>query len=61
MANKPNDVHWYNMKITDQERAKATFYAWAVLVMLLTLSLASLIGIELWHRKEAALAPGVTL
>lgn len=49
------------MKVTDQERSKATFYAWAVLVMLLTLSLASLIGIELWHISEEKKTPGTTL
>lgn len=48
LANKPNDVFWYNMKITDEERSKNIRYSWAVLVMLLIISLASLIGIQLW-------------
>jgi hypothetical protein len=50
-ANRPNDVYWFNMKVSDGERNKNIFYSWAVLDMLLILSLAALVGIEFWQTS----------
>ena len=49
LANKPEDIYWYNMKVTDSERSKNIFYSYAILFMLLVLSFASLIGVQYWQ------------
>lgn len=46
---KPEDIYWYNMKVSDSERSKNIFYSCAILFMLLVLSFASLIGLQYWQ------------
>ena len=49
LTNKPEDIYWYNMKVSDSERRKYIFYSNAILFMLLVLSFASLIGLQYWQ------------
>lgn len=46
LTNKPEDIYWYNMKVTDAERSKFRFYSNVVLFLLLVVSFASLIGLQ---------------
>lgn len=47
-TNMPSDIFWYNMKISDSQRSKNIFYSYAILFMLLLISLAALIGLSFW-------------
>ena len=49
LTNKPEDIYWYNMKVSDAERRRYYFYSYAILFMLLVLSFASLIGLQYWQ------------
>lgn len=48
--NSPEDIYWYNMKITDKERRTYIFYTSAVLFMMLVLSFAALVALQYWQR-----------
>ena len=55
-ANKPSDIYWFNMKVKDEERTTYTRYAWGVLIMLLIISFASFVGLELLQSHETVRA-----
>ena len=44
-SSKPNDIYWYNMKISDRERKKNMIYSYIVLFMLLVIALGGLLGL----------------
>jgi len=50
-TNKPEDIYWYNMKVSDTERKKNIFYSYAILFMLLILSFASLVGLQYLQKN----------
>ena len=44
-SSKPNDIYWYNMKISDRERKKTIIYSYIVLFMTLVVALGGLLGL----------------
>ena len=60
-ASKPNDVYWYNMKISDSVRRKKILYSWGVLSMLLVLSFAALMLLQYWKLSAASAKVGYSL
>ena len=49
------------MKVSDSERLKNIFYSYAILFMLLVLSLAGFLGIQFWQKDENARAEQLEL
>ena len=47
--NKPEDIYWYNMKVSDSDRSRYIFYSSSILFMLLILSFGSLVGLQYWQ------------
>jgi hypothetical protein len=45
---QPTDVFWYNLKVSDAQRAKDIFYSYVILFMMLILSFAALMGLQFW-------------
>lgn len=45
-ANKPSEIYWMNLAITDEERTTRSRYSWGVLGMFLIISFAAFLGLE---------------
>lgn len=54
-ASNPNDIYWYNMKVSDQERRKNVIYSSIVLLMLLVVSFGALLGMEYLRTGQSNL------
>ena len=57
MAPKPNDVFWYNMKVSDVYRKKQTFYSYIIMVLTLLFLLGGLIALNIWKTSVASSLP----
>lgn len=52
-TNQPEDIFWYNMKVTDYERTRNIFYSYCILFMLLVVSFGALLGLQFWQLAQA--------
>lgn len=53
MAPKPNDVFWYNMKVSESYRFKQIFYSYFIMLLSLLFLLGGLVGLSIWKGKMA--------
>ena len=53
MAPKPNDIFWYNMKISDSYRLKQTIYSYFIMLLSLLFLLGGLVALSLWKSEVA--------
>ena len=53
LAPKPNDVFWYNMKVTDSYRIKQTIYSYFIMLLSLLFLLGGLIALSIWKAEMA--------
>jgi hypothetical protein len=51
-ANKPSEIYWFNLKLTDEDRNTRTYYSWGILIMLLIISLAAFLGLEILQSLQ---------
>jgi hypothetical protein len=49
-AAQPEDVYWFNLKVSGDRRRKYIIYSWVVLTMVLILTFAALLGIRYWKQ-----------
>lgn len=59
-TNQPEDIFWYNMKVTDANRSRNIFYSYCVLFMLLIISFAALMGLQFWQMAQSQIQVGST-
>jgi hypothetical protein len=50
-AVEPEDIYWFNMKVTKGTRTKYMLYSWGVLIMVLALTFGALLGITFWKGE----------
>ena len=53
VAPKPNDVFWYNMKVSESYRSAQTFYSYFIMLLSLLFLLGGLVGLSIWKTKMA--------
>lgn len=52
-ANKPSEIYWFNLALSDDERTTRSRYSWGVLAMVLIISFAVFLGVEVLQSLQS--------